>query len=188
MTALKLYTRQGDDGSTGLIGNLRVRKDDARVNAYGEVDETNAAIGVAAVQCDDRTGEMLRHIQSDLFLVGAELATPTGENPRHVVPAQRASELEAWIDEASSAVEPLRNFVLPGGCACAAALHLARTVCRRAERAVVGLASTQAVRPEVVIYLNRLSDLLFALARRANRQAGVPDVVWHPPKPTSPQA
>lgn len=181
---MKLYTRHGDDGTTGLIGNVRVGKDDARVACYGDVDETNAAIGVAAALCDGRAAAMLREVQSDLFVVGAELATPGDVVPRLTLAASRAAKLESWIDEACEDVEPLRNFVLPGGTSCAAALHLARTVCRRAERGVVGLSRSQPVRGEVVVYLNRLSDLLFALARRANAVAGAPDIVWHSQPPT----
>lgn len=181
---MKLYTKRGDDGSTGLIGNSRVPKNHLRVIAYGEVDETNAAIGLAMVAwAEERWAERLRAIQSDLFVLGAELATPSGQTPGQGISEVQITQLERWIDAASDAVEPLRNFVLPGGTESAARLHLARTICRRAERAVVQLGQEERVRAEAVIYLNRLSDLLFAMARLANHQAGVPDVPWRSPAP-----
>ena len=180
---MKLYTKHGDDGSTGLIGGTRVPKNDPRVVAYGDVDETNAAIGVVISGCnDDETVATLRGIQADLFVLGSELATPSGEQPRFRVGESHVKQLERWIDAASAEVAPLRNFVLLGGTATAAGLHLARTVCRRAERAVVGLAQMQPVGQWVIVYLNRLSDLLFAMARQANKRAGVEDIPWHPPK------
>lgn len=179
---MKLYTKHGDDGSTGLIGGARVRKDDARVAAYGDVDETNAAIGLAVAACADQTtAERLRRIQSDLFTLGAELATRDEDKPKLVIDDAAIVRLEGWIDEASSEVEPLRNFVLPGGSELAARFHLARTTCRRAERAVVALAAARAVRKEAIQYLNRLSDLLFALARSANSRAGCHDLPWIAP-------
>ena len=183
---MKLYTKRGDDGSTGLIGTARVAKNHPRVTAYGEVDETNAAIGFAIVPCEDsRWHERLTQIQSDLFVLGAELATPSGQAPSQRIGGEPIAQLEHWIDEASDAVVPLGNFVLPGGCELAARLHVARTICRRAERAVVELGQGDRVRGETIIYLNRLSDLLFALARLANHQAGVPDVPWKPsPSPS----
>jgi len=183
---MKLYTKYGDDGSTGLIGGTRVPKNDPRVAAYGDVDETNAAIGVLIANCDDdETVAALRHIQAELFVLGAELATPAGEQPRFRVGESHVKQLEHWIDAASAEVAPLRNFVLPGGTATAAGLHLARTVCRRAERAVVGLAQMQPVGQWAIVYLNRLSDLLFALARQANKRSSVEDIPWHPPKEPS---
>jgi cob(I)alamin adenosyltransferase len=179
---MKLYTKRGDDGSTGLIGTSRVPKNHPRVMAYGEVDETNAAVGWAiAAWRDERWAERLRAIQSDLFVLGAELATPSGQTPSQRIGEDLITQLERWIDEASEAVAPLRNFVLPGGTELSGRLHLARTICRRAERAVVQLGQEEAVRGEAVIYLNRLSDLLFAMARLANHQAGVPDVPWKAP-------
>lgn len=180
---MKLYTKHGDDGSTGLIGGTRVPKNDPRVAAYGDVDETNAAIGVIVAGCNDaETVATLRRIQDELFVLGAELATPAGEQPRHGIGESHVKQLEQWIDVASAEVTPLRNFVLPGGTATAANLHLARTVCRRSERAVVALSQMQPVGPWAIIYLNRLSDLLFALARQANKRASVEDIPWHPPK------
>ena len=183
---MKLYTKHGDDGSTGLIGETRVPKNDPRVAAYGDVDETNAAIGVVIAGCnDDETVANLRLIQAELFVLGAELATPSGEQPKFRVGESHVKQLERWIDAASAEVSPLRNFVLPGGTATAAGLHLARTVCRRAERAVVGLAQMQPVGQWAIVYLNRLSDLLFALARQANKRSNVEDIPWHPPKEAS---
>ncbi|MEK6798279.1 MAG: cob(I)yrinic acid a,c-diamide adenosyltransferase [Planctomycetota bacterium] len=179
---MKLYTRTGDDGSTGLAGNVRVAKDDLRVAAYGEVDETNAAIGVAiAVYADPAMAEQLKRIQSDLFVLGAELAAPAGGTTSNSIGADDVARLESWIDEATAKVPALRCFVLPGGSSGSAALHFARTVCRRAERAVVALRRREQVGEHALIYLNRLSDLLFALARLSNRQAGLDDVPWIAP-------
>jgi|CXWL01.1.fsa_nt_gi cob(I)alamin adenosyltransferase len=180
---MKLYTKSGDDGSTGLFGGPRVPKCDPRVAAYGEVDEINAAIGMALVGCNDpQIAQRLAEIQADLFVVGAELATPQGHRPPNAISESQIAQLEQWIDEACDETKPLRTFVLPGGTALAAALHLARTVCRRAERAVVSLSQEEAVSSTVVVYLNRLSDLLFAWARLANQRAGVADIPWNPPR------
>ena len=180
---MKLYTKSGDDGSTGLFGGPRVSKCDPRVDAYGEVDETNAAIGVALAACaDSQIAGRLLQVQADLFVVGAELATPSDHKPPNTISPEQITKLEQWIDEACGETQPLRTFVLPGGTALAAALHLARTVSRRAERAVVSLSQRDEVRGEVVVYLNRLSDLLFAWARLANHRAGVADVPWNPPR------
>lgn len=182
MTRMKLYTKGGDDGTTGLFGGARVPKCHLRVTAYGEVDELNAALGVVVAKLNHAgLADRLREIQADLFVVGGELATAAGQPPPVVVNAAQAQRLEPWIDEADAVAPPLRNFILPGGTATAAELHLARTVCRRAERAVVALARQEAVNPAIVIYLNRLSDLLFALARMVNHQAGVADVEWRRP-------
>jgi cob(I)alamin adenosyltransferase len=184
---MTLYTRSGDDGTTGLFGGQRVGKDHPRVEAYGNLDELNAAIGVALAACTGDAAADLRAIladvQSHLFDVGADLATPEGSAheskvtrfaPRHV------KRIEAWIDEIDETNEPMSSFVLPGGTELAARLHLARTVCRRAERSMVTLARTETITEAAVVYVNRVSDLLFAMARRANRDAGVPDVPWVP--------
>ncbi len=180
--AMKLYTKGGDDGTTGLFGGPRVLKNDLRVTAYGEVDELNAALGVVMTLVTDNVLSVrLRQIQSDLFVVGGELATAAGKSALVAVTMAQAEQLEPWIDEASDAVPPLQNFILPGGTPLSAHLHLARTICRRAERAVVSLTQHEAVNPAVVVYLNRLSDLLFALARWANHRAGVQDIEWHRP-------
>lgn len=178
---MKLYTKRGDDGTTGLIGNVRVSKSDLRVAAYGDVDEANAVIGLALSGCSDAdTAAPLRRIQSELFTLGAELATPDGQTPAQAITEAQAVQLERWIDEATTETAPLKNFVLPGGCELASRLHLARTVCRRAERTAVALAERESVSRSAITYLNRLSDLLFALARRANHRAGVADIPWLP--------
>ncbi len=180
---MKLYTKTGDDGTTGLFGGGRVKKASLRVEAYGTVDETNAAIGVArAAGLAPAIDGVLARVQEDLFTLGAELACVPGKEAK--LPATPLGEpdiarLEAAIDEADGVCPPLASFVLPGGSPQAAALHVARTVSRRAERAVLALDDAPA-RRELVVYLNRLSDLLFALARRANVIAGVPDVPWKP--------
>ena len=178
---MKIYTRRGDGGRTGLFGGGRVRKDDARVEAYGAVDELNAVIGVAVGHCEDaavRRG--LGLVQTDLFAIGAHLATPPPRPGRTApqlpdLPLERVAEMEGWIDAAGTETAPLRNFVLPGGSPGACQLHHARTVCRRAERRVVAVAAVDA---RIVQYLNRLSDYLFAAARLENHRAGVGDVEW----------
>jgi cob(I)alamin adenosyltransferase len=165
------------------LGPGRVGKDAPRVTACGEVDELNAALGVALSHgLADDLGVELAHIQADLFTLGAELATPPGQEspalPR--VPAGWTQRLEGWIDRHETGLAPLRAFILPGGTAGAAALHLARAVCRRAERAVVILSRAEPVSPAVLTYLNRLSDYLFVLARVVNARAGLADVPWRP--------
>lgn len=183
---LRIYTRTGDSGDTGLFGGGRVPKSHPRVEAYGDVDELNAAIGFArAIEQMPRIDEVLVPIQRDLFAIGALLATPDREKMRqHLEKARvdqdRITQLEHAIDDGDRELEPLRSFIVPGGTPKAAALHVARTVCRRAERRVVALSEAQ---PEeipglVIIYLNRLSDLLFTLARVANRRAGAGEVTW----------
>jgi cob(I)alamin adenosyltransferase len=179
---VKIYTKTGDDGTTGLFGGARVPKSSARVDAYGTVDETNATIGMArAAGVGAKMDALLAELQSDLFTLGAKLATVPGKTDKlkmRLLEASDAERLERAIDAAEEGLPPLTNFVLPGGTGGAAALHLARTVCRRAERLVVGL--DEAPRGELVVYLNRLSDLLFTLARRANFEAGTTDVLWAP--------
>lgn len=179
---MKIYTKTGDSGSTGLFGGERVDKDDARVDGYGTVDETNAAIGVArAAGLTVEIDAVLAAVQSDLFTLGAELACVPGHEARlrlALLGAPDIERLERAIDAAEEGLAPLTSFVLPGGTPGAAALHAARTACRRAERRVVALRRSSPVRDEVIVYLNRLSDLLFVLARRANHAAGVPDVPW----------
>ncbi len=181
---MRIYTRTGDDGDTGLFGGGRVPKDDPRVEAYGEVDELNAAIGMArAVESLPRIDEVLVPIQRDLFGLGAILATPDRDKMREQlakarIDDERIGQLERAIDAGEEELEPLRAFILPGGSPKAAALHVARTVCRRAERRVVHLQATTDLPPLVTIYLNRLSDLLFVLARVANRRAGAGEVTW----------
>jgi cob(I)alamin adenosyltransferase len=181
---MKIYTRTGDDGRTALFGGGRVEKAHARVRAYGEVDELNSVLGWAITQIPTaETARRLELVQHDLFTLGSELATPPAAEGRRrpetpPLPGARVGEMEGWIDEADGELEPLRAFVLPGGSSGAAALHVARAVCRRAERAVVALAAAEPVAPGVVTYLNRLSDLLFTLARLENHRAGRGDVLW----------
>lgn len=181
---MKLYTKTGDAGDTGLFGGARVSKASARVATYGTVDELNAALGVARTHpLPDGLDALMAQIQSDLFTLGAELATVPGKEEKlgiALLADADIARLEGAIDASEATVEPLKTFVLPGGAPAAAALHLARTVCRRAEREVVALAAEQPVRNHVVVYLNRLSDLLFSLARQVNRHAGVADVPWLP--------
>jgi cob(I)alamin adenosyltransferase len=182
--AMKIYTKTGDQGSTGLFGGGRVPKDDVRVEAYGDVDELNAVIGMArSVEMMPRIDEVLVPIQRDLFAIGALLATPNREKmAQHLEKARideaRIAELEHAIDDGEAELEPLTAFILPGGTPKAAALHVARTVCRRAERHVVSLQHEVELPPLAIIYLNRLSDLLFTLARVANRRAGAGEVTW----------
>jgi cob(I)alamin adenosyltransferase len=180
---MKLYTKTGDDGTTGLFGGGRLPKTSRRVGTYGTVDETNATIGVARAEgLPPVIDEVLALVQEDLFALGAELACVPGKEaklPMRPIAEEDIARLERAIDDADGACPPLTNFVLPGGSRQAAALHVARTVCRRAEREVLGLDDAPA-RGELVVYLNRLSDLLFALARRANVIAGVADVPWKP--------
>jgi cob(I)alamin adenosyltransferase len=182
--AFKIYTRTGDRGETGLFGGGRVSKDHPRVSAYGDVDELNSAIGLArAAAPTDLADALLESVQRDLFAIGGHLATPDPERvakaleKAHLSDA-RVAELEAAIDEADTELPPLKAFVLPGGSPKAAALHLARTVCRRAERSVIHLSRDEEVPAGFVVYLNRLSDLLFALARLANHRDGRGDVTW----------
>ena len=176
----KIYTRTGDDGTTGLVDGSRVAKHDARLHAIGDVDEANSAIGVAIAQLDGATAEALTRIQNDLFDLGADLATPgedftPSEMVLRVVPAQVA-RLEREIDAMNADLSPLTSFILPGGTAGAAALHLARAIVRRAERTAVAAGG---LNPAALAYLNRLSDYLFVAARAANRD-GSGDVLWRP--------
>lgn len=186
---MKLYTKRGDDGRTDLFGGQRVRKDSLRVEAYGAADELNSVVGLAAVACNHaELSVILSRVQHQLFELGADLATPhpdgeesnaTKRVPR-IGPAQ-VEELERWIDQTCAPLPPMRNFVLPGGSELAARLHMARTVCRRVERLCVTLSGSEEIGDPVVIYLNRLSDLFFAMARRANQLEGVADVPWVAP-------
>lgn len=197
---MKIYTKTGDRGETGLVGGRRVPKDDLRIAAYGDVDELNAVLGVCrgingrCVMDDggemgkgrtaDRDwraelGKMLQRLQHELFDLGADLATPLDSKvPVPRVQKKQVTNLEQWIDEISEEVAPLRQFILPGGCELAAQLHVARTLCRRAERALVALARREKIGENVVKYVNRLSDLLFMMARLANKIEGVGEEKW----------
>lgn len=178
---MRIYTRTGDDGTTGLIGGHRVSKDNPRVEAYGSVDELNAHIGLALAYLHSHEAfrDILQSVQNTLFVIGSELATPASRKP----PVQPVSEahirqLEHWIDELENSLPALRHFILPGGSVPAAALHVARTVCRRAERRVVTLFHSEPGNEHIITYLNRLADLLFVMARAANASEGVQDVIW----------
>jgi cob(I)alamin adenosyltransferase len=179
---MKIYTKTGDQGETGLFGGGRVSKASARVDVYGEIDELNSALGL--VRCEVPEADiqaLLVRTQSRLFDLGAELATSPDSKVALGIPLVSESEIQALeqaIDAAETELEPLKTFVLPGGSKGAALLHLARTVCRRAERKLVALAGQESIRPECVRYLNRLSDTLFVLARLANKRAGVADEPW----------
>jgi len=181
---VKIYTKTGDSGETGLFGGPRVRKSDARVEAYGDLDELNAAIGVARSLVEDpEIDAALARIQGELFCVGAELATPHGAKARSAIPPVDpawTARLEGAIDAWDGELPALTRFVLPGGTRTAAALHLARTVCRRAERRAVSLAAEVEVEPAVLAYLNRLSDFLFVAARVANHRARKEEPLWDP--------
>jgi cob(I)alamin adenosyltransferase len=181
---VKIYTKTGDGGDTGLFGGPRVRKDDARVEAYGDVDELNAAVGAARALVEDpEIDRQLARIQEELFCVGAELATPHDARAHSAIPPVDAAwieRLEAAMDAWEGELAPLTRFVLPGGTRTAAALHLARTVCRRAERRVVSVAAAVEVDAQVLAYLNRLSDFLFVAARLANHRAHREEPQWDP--------
>jgi cob(I)alamin adenosyltransferase len=179
---VKIYTRTGDSGDTSLFDGTRVRKSDPRVAAYGDVDELNAWLGfVRASAVGDDLSEMIVRIQRDLFALGARLADPAHRIADRVTKAAVVpgdiSRLEGWIDRLESELPPLRRFLLPGGSAAGALLHVARTTCRRAERAIV-LLDQDSIEPDVLVYVNRLSDLLFVMARAVNRRAAVPELEW----------
>jgi cob(I)alamin adenosyltransferase len=188
MTAMprlnRIYTKTGDEGTTGLGGGKRVPKDSARVEAYGTVDELNSQLGVAlATGLSERLVSELALVQNELFDLGADLATPADSQARHPVPtvqARHIERLEALIDELNEVVGPLANFLLPGGSPGAAHLHVARTICRRAERVTTTLARDDTIGPTVLPYLNRLSDALFVMARYENHVRGVPEPLWDP--------
>ena len=177
---MKIYTKAGDDGSTGLLGPGRVAKDDPRIEAYGAVDELNAAIGVArASGLDMEADRLLETIQQDLFAVGAALADPDPKGRFHgSIAPDRTTYLEGRIDVMEGELSPLTQFILPGGTPGASRVHLARTICRRAERLAVTLGRQESVPGEILSYLNRLSDILFVLARAVNHRAGMADVPW----------
>jgi cob(I)alamin adenosyltransferase len=177
---MKIYTRTGDAGLTGLYGGGRVPKSDLRIVAYGTVDELNATLGVCrASGLPADVDQLVARLQHEMFAVGSELSSPSKSPPGAILLDEAdVSRIEAAIDRYDSQLTPLKNFVLPGGTPASAALHVARGVCRRAEREAVALAQTAEVRPAILTYLNRISDLLFVLARYANHAAGVADVMW----------
>jgi cob(I)alamin adenosyltransferase len=178
---MKIYTKTGDDGTTGLIGGERVRKSDRRIECYGTVDELNASIGWAAVVAGDPLLHALHQVQNDLFVIGSHLATPAEGSFNAMLPPLDDAivhRLEMQIDAAESALAPLREFILPGGSEGAARLHISRTICRRAERLLVNFSMDRPVPTIILTYLNRLSDWLFVQARAANKKAGIADVPW----------
>lgn len=182
---MKIYTRTGDSGETGLFDGTRVSKTDTRVATYGDVDELNAWLGFARSRMADQPemAEMLLEIQRDLFALGARLADPAHKIAERVtkaaIPADAVEKLERWIDALDGKLPPLRRFILAGGCEAGAVLHIARTVCRRAERAMVGLhQGGRDVEPALLEYVNRLSDLLFVMARVVNLRANTPEIEW----------
>jgi cob(I)alamin adenosyltransferase len=182
---LKIYTKTGDDGTTGLLGSRRVSKGDLRIEAYGTIDELNAVLGIARTYTTDpETDAFLAGLQNELFAVGSALADPDPNGPFHtVMTAEHSARLEQRIDALEAELPRLTRFILPGGCPCAAQVHLARTVCRRAERLAVRLARQpgEHVPDALLVYLNRLSDALFVVARAVNFRAGVADVPWNGP-------
>lgn len=177
---MKIYTKTGDSGETGLVGGKRLGKDSLRICAYGEVDELNAFLGVCRTLNPPKDlADMLHLIQRELFDLGADLATPLDSKvPVPRVQKQQIGQLERWIDQIDEKLPPLRNFVLPGGCLLAANFHAARTVCRRAERAIVALQKSEGIGENIVVYMNRLSDLLFVMARLANTLENVNEELW----------
>ncbi len=180
---MKIYTKTGDKGETGLIGGARVLKSALRVEAYGEVDELNAVLGCIRAKLTDNTiSETLLQIQRDLFAIGAQLADPRGGVEKKAEKAgigeERVRELERIIDRYDAILPALRSFILPGGAEGGALLHLARAVCRRAERRIVALSQETSLSPILIVYINRLSDLLFTLARAVNQEAGVEEIHW----------
>ena len=186
---MKIYTKTGDSGETGLFGGARVSKADPRVAAYGDVDELNAWLGLTRASFGNvpesrELVSMLEHIQRDLFALGSRLSDPghkiAGRVTKATIGASDIARLEGWIDQLEAQLPPLTRFILPGGAAAGASLHVARTVCRRAERAMVALlqGDDTAFESDLLVYVNRLSDLLFVMARSANRRAGTQEIEW----------
>lgn len=181
---MKIYTKTGDGGESSLFGGRRVRKDHLRLQSYGTIDELNAYVGVIrSAGPPEEIDRVLSDLQDELFILGADLATPEAESARSVprITHAEAEKLEKEIDRIEPLLKPLRKFIHPGGAPIAANLHVARTICRRAERYVVELSGQEAVSEACIVYLNRLSDLLFMLARYANHLAGVAEPEWNPP-------
>ncbi|OGU77698.1 MAG: ATP:cob(I)alamin adenosyltransferase [Ignavibacteria bacterium RBG_16_34_14] len=181
---MKIYTKGGDKGETGLFGGERVPKDSLRIEAYGTVDELNSFIGLTLTEIkDSEVIRLLNRIQNILFTLGSDLAAPENENKTYNIPRitkNHFEEIEKEIDKFDIRLNELRNFILPGGCKSSALLHICRTICRRAERRVVTLSNGVNLNPEIIIFLNRLSDLFFVLARYENKVSGIEDVKWQP--------
>ncbi len=179
---MKIYTKRGDKGQTSLFGGTTIQKSSVRIHAYGTVDELNSVLGMALSNPVSSTGkEILIEIQKQLFVLGADLATlPSKDSKIERIGNTQIEQLESWIDELDEQLPKLTSFILPGGSAAGSSLHLARTVCRRAERHTVELKTSEPISEETVIYLNRLSDLLFVLARFENDKAGIQETKWMP--------
>jgi len=179
----KIYTRTGDKGETGLVGGGRISKDSLRVEAYGNVDELNSVLGIVrAVQNDHELDTLLAKLQSDLFIAGSDLASVSGDEQRGLprISKEKVVEMEKTIDKYDAELPPLKSFILPGGGLTGSILHNARTIARRAERNIVSLSKTTTINDQMIPYMNRLSDLLFILARVVNRRENKVDVEWHP--------
>jgi cob(I)alamin adenosyltransferase len=181
---MKIYTKTGDSGETSLFGGKRVAKDDLRIQAYGTVDEVNSALGLAYTEVkSEEVKQIIKQIQNELFITGSDLATDLNNknSSLHIsrINENHSTRLEKYIDELDSKLPQLTNFILPGGLKGAALLHHARTICRRAERQIVSLSKNEKINPQVIIYINRLSDLLFVLARYENHINGVEDILWN---------
>lgn len=182
---MKIYTKTGDDGTTGLIGNFRISKANPRIVAYGAIDEANAALGIVLSQnLDHDIRELLLKIQNNLFLAGSDLSNPDIQDKKNRIVPEMVSYLEEQIDKYEAEVDPLQNFILPGGHPVASGLHLARTISRRAETLLVYLMEKEPINSEAIKYLNRLSDLLFVLSRVTNKRNGIEDVIWKIQKDT----
>jgi len=179
---MKIYTKQGDDGKTALFGSGRVPKYNPRIEACGTIDEINSFLGLAlASPHSDWAADIVNRIQNQLFVLGADVATPDDARQQiNRIGPEEIAWLEETIDRTEEELAPLTHFILPGGCPAGAALHLARSVCRRAERGIVRSMETESISEQVLIYLNRLSDLLFVLARHENRKAGTKETIWSP--------
>ena len=177
----KIYTKKGDKGETSLYGEIRCRKSDIRIRAIGEIDELNAILGLARAHTEDgELSAIVSHIQEDLFTIGAQLASVKKQAPNvHLISEDNIAQLENCIDNLDKQLEPLRNFILPGGGVMSSYLHLTRSVCRRAERTIVELAGVEPVESTILAYLNRLSDLLFVMARIANQRRGIQEIAWN---------
>lgn len=180
---MKIYTKKGDKGETSLFGGGKVWKDNPRIKAYGTIDELNSVIGIAITECQsEELKEILRSIQSELFTIGSDLATPLEKEKKGLeiprIDEHFSKRLEELIDKFDALLSELKNFILPGGSKGSAFLHLARTVCRRGEREVVTLMKEVEINPQIEVYLNRLSDLLFILARYENKVCGIDDIKW----------
>ncbi len=180
---MKIYTKTGDDGKTSLFGGKRVDKDNQRIEAYGTLDELNSLLGLVLTEnVDEKTRKILTSLQQSLFVIGSELATPSDVKSKAFKPAtgEEIKLLEKFIDEIDTDLPPLKNFILPGGTKSASFLHFARTVCRRAERRIVEIDRSENINKNIIIYINRLSDLLFVIARYENHVVSSPEIEWKP--------